>query len=372
MPYDEGKAAVGRPSPAPGLKGILSTVGGTPLIELERLVPGFTSRVYAKAERFNPGGSVKDRSALSMVLGRIRSGELVPGRSTVVESSSGNLAIGLAQICGYFGLRLICVVDARTTEQNIRILRAYGAEVEVVTQPDPETGELLPQRLRRVAELLARIPHAYCPDQYANPLNSLAHQSTMREIAEELGGEIDHLVLAVGTTGTLSGCAEYIRTAGLRTTVHAVDAVGSRLFDSPVSCARLVPGHGASVVPPLLDPSDADDVVHVTDLECVVGCRRLVRREAILAGGSSGAVVSALERLAPTVRPGSNVVLILPDGGDRYLDTIYDDAWVRERFGEVFHLWKEPDRGPGGGALTGPRGASRTTGPVTRKETVLC
>ncbi|MFD7498600.1 2,3-diaminopropionate biosynthesis protein SbnA [Streptomyces sp. NPDC059832] len=372
MPYDEGKATVERLAPAPGAKGILSTVGGTPLIELERLVPGFTSRIYAKAERFNPGGSIKDRSALSMVLGRIRSGELVPGKSTVVESSSGNLAIGLAQICGYFGLRLICVVDARTTEQNIRILRAYGAEVEVVTQPDPETGELLPQRLRRVADLLDRIPHAYCPDQYSNPLNPLAHQATMREITEELGGNVDHLVLTVGTSGTLSGCAEYIRATGLHTVVHAVDAVGSRLFGSPVSCSRLVPGHGASVVPKLLDPSDADDVVHVTDLECVVGCRRLVRREAILAGGSSGAVVSALERLAPTVRPGSNVVLVLPDGGDRYLDTIYDDAWVRAQFGEVFHLWKEPERGPGGQNRASRHGPSRTTDHMTQRETVLC
>jgi cysteine synthase A len=372
MPYDEGKAAVERLTPAPGAKGILSTVGGTPLIELERLVPGFTSRIYAKVERFNPGGSIKDRSALGMVLGRIHSGELVPGKSTVVESSSGNLAIGLAQICAYFGLRLICVVDARTTEQNIGILRAYGAEVEVVTRPDPETGELLPQRLRRVAELLERIPGAYCPRQYSNPLNSLAHQTTMREIAEELNGEIDHLVLAVGTTGTLSGCAEYIRGAGLGTTIHAVDAVGSRLFDSPVSCSRLIPGHGASVVPALLDPSDADGIVHVTDLECVVGCRRLVRREAILAGGSSGAVVSALERLAPAVRPGSNVVLVLPDGGDRYLDTIYDDAWVRANFGEVFHLWKEPERGPGRADFADTRDLFRPTDHMTEKESVLC
>src|SRR5690242_4123257 len=148
MPYEDGNAVVQGPgglpgTPPAGLKGILSTVGRTPLIELERLVPGFPGRLLAKAERFNPGGSVKDRSALGMVLGRIRSGELVPGRSTVIESSSGNLAIGLAQICGYFGLRLVCVVDARTTQQNIAILRAYGAEVEVVREPDPVTGELL-------------------------------------------------------------------------------------------------------------------------------------------------------------------------------------------------------------------------------------
>jgi cysteine synthase A len=346
MPYEDGNAVVpgtgGTPGrPPAGLRGILAAVGGTPLIALERLMPRLPARLFAKTERFNPGGSVKDRSALSMVLDRVRSGELVPGRSTVVESSSGNLAIGLAQICAYFDLRLVCVVDARTTRQNIAILRAYGAEVEVVTDPDPATGELLPARLRRVAELLARTPDSYWPDQYANPLNRQAHLTTMREIAEALDGRVDHLVLAAGTGGTLGGCAQYIRDNGLTTTVHAVDAVGSVLFGTTAVCTRLVPGHGASVRPRLLRPSDADDVVHVTDLDCVVGCRRLVRREAILAGGSSGAVVSALERIAPRIEPGANVVLILPDGGDRYLDTIYDDAWVRRHFGDAAKLWND-------------------------------
>lgn len=350
MPYEDGNAVV--PGPGPGgfpdgppaaLKGILATVGGTPLIELERLVPEFPGRLFAKAERFNPGGSVKDRSALGMVLARIRSGELVPGRSTVIESSSGNLAIGLAQICGYFGLRFVCVVDARTTQQNIAILRAYGARVEVVVDPDPVTGELLPMRLRRVAELLAVTPDSYWPDQYANPLNRQAHLTTMREIAEALDGKVDHLILAAGTGGTLGGCAEYIRRHGLTTTVHAVDAVGSVLFGQTAKCVRLVPGHGASMQPKLLRRSDADHVVHVTDLDCVVGCRRLVAREAILAGGSSGAVVSALERILPGIEPGANVVLILPDGGDRYLDTIYDDVWVQRHFGEVSKLWKDAE-----------------------------
>jgi len=326
MPYEDGNAVP---------RGILAAVGQTPLIELERLRPDLPARIYAKTERFNPGGSVKDRSALGMVLGGIRAGRLVPGRSTVVESSSGNLAIGLAQICAYFELRLVCVVDDRTTQQNIAILKAYGAEVEVVTDPDPVTGELLPMRLRRVAELLAETPDSYWPDQYANPLNRQAHLRTMREIAEALDGKVDHLILATGTGGTLGGCAEYIRQAGLKTTVHAVDAVGSVLFGKNASCKRLVPGHGASVVPRLLRPTDADHVVHVTDLDCVLGCRRLVRREAILAGGSSGAVVTALDRIAPRIEPGSNVVLILPDGGDRYLDTIYDDAWVRRHFGDL-------------------------------------
>ncbi len=333
-----------------GIKGILSTVGDTPLVELERLLDGSLLRVFAKLERGNPGGSIKDRSALNMLLHAIRSGELIPGKSTVIESSSGNLAIGIAQICRYFGIRFICVVDARTTEQNLAILRAYQAQIEIITEPDPVSGEYLPQRLRRVAELMDSVPLAYRPDQYANPANRQAHMETMREIAQALNGAVDYVFCAVGTAGTLGGCADYVRRHSMPTTVVAVDAVGSALFDSPVGCRRLIPGHGASVVPALLTRSDADRVVHVDDLGAVVGCRRLMQREAVLAGGSSGAVATALARIAPDIPAGSTCVLVLPDGGDRYLDTVYSDAWVRRRFGDVAHLWQDFD--PAGPRLT--------------------
>jgi cysteine synthase A len=324
-----------------GLKGILSTIGDTPLVELERLLVGHPLRVFAKVERFNPGGSIKDRSALGMLLNAVRSGEVVPGKSTVIESSSGNLAIGIAQICRYFGIRFICVVDARTTEQNLAVLRAYGAEVEIITEPDPVSGALLPQRLHRVGELMRGVPGAYRPDQYANPANPRAQVETMREIAEALHGAVDYVFCAVGTTGTLGGCADYVRRHALSTTIVAVDAVGSAIFDSPTACDRLIPGHGASCVPALLDTADADRVVHIDDLEAVVGCRRLMRREAILAGGSSGAVASALEKVAPEIPADATCVLVLPDGGDRYLDTVYSDAWVRHHFGDVAHLWQD-------------------------------
>ncbi|GAA0373363.1 2,3-diaminopropionate biosynthesis protein SbnA [Actinoallomurus spadix] len=325
-------------------KSILQTVGNTPLVELDNLIPSFESRVFAKVERFNPGGSIKDRPALMLLLEKIQAGELVPGRSVIVESSSGNLAVGLAQICRYFGLGFICVVDAKTTEQNIAILQAYDAMVEVVTEPDPKTKEYLPARIRRVREIVAGTPYAYWPDQYSNPLNPLAHEQTMREITLALDGRVDYLFCATSTCGTLRGCSEYVRRNGMPTTVVAVDAVGSVLFeDKPAP--RLIPGHGASVRPTLLAPDAASTVVHVSDLECVVGCRRLIRHEAILAGGSSGATVAALEKLQERIPPGSNCVLIFPDGGDRYLDTVYSDRWVNENFGEVSHLWKDQMKG---------------------------
>jgi N-(2-amino-2-carboxyethyl)-L-glutamate synthase len=323
------------------VKGILAAIGDTPLVELDRLFPDLGFRLFAKLEKFNPGGSVKDRSALTMLQARILDGKLRPGVSTVVESSSGNLAIGIAQLCRYYGLRFVCVVDAKTTEQNLAILRAYQAEVEVVTERDPATGEYLPVRLARVRELVRAIPHAYWPNQYANPLNPRAHENTMREIVEALDGRVDHLFCATSTFGTLRGCARYVRRQELGTELVAVDAVGSVLFCDR-GHRRLIPGHGASVRPALLDASLVDRVVHVSDLDCVVGCRRLTSREGILAGGSSGATVAAVQALRDRVPAGASCVLIFPDGGDRYLDTIYSDEWVARHFGEVSHLWKDP------------------------------
>lgn len=329
-------------SNADGPAGVLATIGSTPLIELTALDPASPFRTFAKLEAHNPGGSIKDRSALSMLLGRIRDGRLVPGESVVVESSSGNLGIGLAQVCGYYGIRFICVVDPRTNAQNIAIMRAYGAEVEVITDTDPVTGEYLPVRLRRVRDLVRRLPHAYCPDQYANPLNPLAHRTTMHEILEALPGGLDFLFCATSSCGTLRGCAEYVRARRLPVTIVAVDAVGSAIFAPPTG-RRLIPGHGAAVRPTLHRDGLADLVVHVDDLDCVRACRRLATREAILAGGSSGAVVAALDGMRDRIPGDATCALILADRGERYLDTIYDDDWVTEHFGDVSHLWKEDE-----------------------------
>lgn len=321
--------------------GILETIGNTPLVKLERLLGASNLQVYAKLERFNPAGSIKDRAAISMLAEQIENGALERGRSVIIESSSGNLGIGLAQACRYFGLRFVCVVDAKTTSQNIAILRAYGAEVQVVTDPDPATGEFLSMRLAKVRELLDTNPDAYWPDQYSNPLNPRAHHQTMGEIAEALDGQVDYLFCATSTCGTLTGCAGYVRRHGLATTVVAVDAVGSVLFGLRPG-RRLIPGHGAAIRPGLLDVTAADRVVHVSDVECVIGCHRLVGREGILAGGSSGAIVSAIEKIQADIPDGSNCVLILPDGGDRYLDTIYSDEWVNTNFGDISGQLTEP------------------------------
>jgi 2,3-diaminopropionate biosynthesis protein SbnA len=321
--------------------GILSTIGGTPLVSLRRLMPAAGFQVYAKLESFNPGGSLKDRPALRILEEALRSGKVGPG-TVVIESSSGNMGIGLAQVCRYHGLRLICVVDYKTSAQNLRVLRAYGAEIDLVTEPDPVSGELLQARLNRVQALVGKIEGAFWPNQYANQHNPGAHyRTTMHEVATALAGKVDVLFVATSTCGTIRGCAEYVRDHGLSTRVVAVDAVGSLIFsDQPGK--RLIPGLGAGMRPPLCEPALIDDVVLVNDLECVTGCRRLVARESILAGGSSGAVVAGLDRLRDTIPNGASCVLILPDRGERYLETIYDDAWVWEHFGDVAHLWQSP------------------------------
>lgn len=311
--------------------GILAAVGQTPVVELKRSFGTAEFFLFAKLEGLNPAGSVKDRAALEIIESAFMSGE-IDKNSIVVESSSGNMAIGLAQVCGYYGLRLICVVDSKTTAQNISILKAYGAEIDMVSEPHRRTGDLLRARLDRVHALVSTLRGAYWPNQYSNRGNSESHRkNTMPEIVRALGPDIDYLFCATSTCGTITGCAEYIKQRGLKTKVIAVDAVGSVIFGGPPA-KRLIPGHGASVRSELCRHELVDRCIHISDLECVIGCRALVRQEAILAGGSSGAVMMAVAKLKHEIPAGATCVAILPDRGERYLDTIYSDEWVRENF----------------------------------------
>jgi N-(2-amino-2-carboxyethyl)-L-glutamate synthase len=326
---------------APGIgEGVLSAIGNTPLVRLTKVIGNAPLTVYAKLEGLNPGGSVKDRTAYNVIAKAIEAGE-IRADTVVIESTSGNMGVGLAQVCAYLGLRFIAVVDPKTTAQNISILRAYGATLECVTEPHPKTGEYLQSRLDRVSQLCATIRNSYWPNQHANRSNPETHYSTtFPEIASLLGDKIDYLFCATSTCGTILGCAQYVRQQGLGTKVIAVDAIGSVIFGG-VNGKRLIPGHGAAVVPALLEPGLVDQCVHVSDLDCVVGCRRLVRREAILVGGSSGGVFMALEQVKESLPRGSTCVLIFADRGERYLDTIYSDEWVEQELGNVSHLWEE-------------------------------
>lgn len=309
--------------------GILSTIGNTPLVKLNNLYPSISSEFYAKLEMFNPGGSTKDRTAILMLSKAMEQGKLDQD-STVIESSSGNMAIGLAQVCRYLNLNLIVVTDPKINRHTLDILQAYGAQIERVTEAD-SSGNYLENRLNRVRELQYTIPNSYWPNQYSNDLNTEAHYQTMKEIVEASVEPPDYILAATSTCGTIMGCARYVREQNLKTKVVAVDAVGSVIFGTSKG-RRLIPGHGAGRKSDLLDESFIDHVFHMTDIDCVVGCRRLLQRESILAGGSAGAVVMAAEKMQSLIPENSSSVMIFSDSGERYLDTIFNDSWIESTF----------------------------------------
>lgn len=305
---------------------VLACVGRTPLVILGRQFPPPGPTVLAKLELMNPSGSMKDRSAAYIVERGLADGSIAP-ESQLIESSSGNFGIALATAARVHDLDFTCVVDPKTTPANLRILRQLGARVELVTEPD-DHGCYLDARLDRVAELCRELPDSIWINQYANERSWQAHyHGTAAEILADLDRPLDCLVAPVSTTATLLGLARRLRGTFPRLRVIAVDAAGSVIFGGPPG-PRHVPGLGAGRRPELLAPGEIDEVVYVTDREAVAGCRALAASEGILAGGSSGAVVATIERLRPRLPGHWQVLTILPDRGDRYLDQVYDDAWV--------------------------------------------
>lgn len=304
---------------------ILDCVGKTPLVELTRHFAGQPTTVLAKLELLNPG-SVKDRPARYMIEQGLRDGTITL-KTHLLESTSGNFGIALAMAARVYGLSVTIVVDPKITPMNLRILELLGATVDMVTTPD-ENGGYLKTRICRVHELLDTTPHVLWTRQYSNDLNWRAHyEGEGNEILADLDGPVDVLVLAVSTTGTIMGIARRLREAFPALRVVAVDAAGSIIFGA-TPAPRELPGIGSSRVPELLRPEEIDEVIYVDDLEAVSACRRLLMSEAIFAGGSSGSVIAGIEKLIPTLAPGSRIVTLLPDRGDRYLDTVYNDAWV--------------------------------------------
>jgi len=317
------------------IDGIGQTIGRTPLVPLRRLFADAPYQVYGKLELMNPGGSAKDRPALHIIREAIRSGDIRPG-TTVIESSSGNMAVSLAQICCYLELRFICVVDPRTTDTHLKLIRCLHGEIELVTQPDPISGDYLPARIAKVKELQREIGNCYWTNQYGNPNNYKSHyHSTMPEILAVLP-RIDYLFCGVSSCGTIRGCAERLKERDMPTKIIAVDALGSVIYGG-VKGVRQFPGLGAALPPPISRQELIDRVVYVSERECIEGCKDLVRLEAILAGASSGGVLSAIRAIQDELPAGSVCVAILPDRGERYLDTVYNEEWVRQHVTTEIH-----------------------------------
>lgn len=305
-----------------------SFVGDTPLVELEVPFGNTAIRLFAKLEMFNPGGSIKDRPASFMIQQAIADGRITKA-SHLVESSSGNLAIAIAMIARQMKLEFTAVIDPNITKSNRDMIETYGAKIELVDEKDEEGGYLR-SRIRRVRRLLDELPNAVWLNQYANPDNRRSHyEGVGAEIVRDMPIEPTHAFVGVSTCGTIMGVARRLREAWPTIRIVAVDVVGSVIFGSPGGKRRL-PGIGASRVPEQLDTREIDEVVYVTDWESMQGCHRLVREDGLLAGGSSGSIIAAIEKMAPRLPRGAVIVTVLPDHGERYLDTVYDRNWLPE------------------------------------------
>ena len=309
--------------------GVLDAIGRTPLIRLRRFLDRSDIDLLVKWEAANPGGSAKDRPAKRIIEQALARGD-IDGQTTIIESSSGNMGIGLAQACRSYGLKFICVVDPRTQRQNLRLIEALGGHIHLVDKP--VQGDFLTARIARVCRLLEEIPNSYWTNQYANQDNPQAHHDgTAEEIAEATDGELDVLLVATSSTGTIQGCRNYFRSEGLDVDVIGVDSAGSVLFGGAAG-PRHISGLGAGKEPPLANGQRFGQIIRVTDLDCVIGCRRAAEREAILVGGSGGGVLMAVSQIADQLR-GKRCVGILHDSGSRYVDTVFNDNWVERHLG---------------------------------------
>ncbi len=286
--------------------------------------------VFLKIEGLNPAGSIKLKSALSMVEDAEQRGVLRPG-DTLIESSSGSLGIALAMVSATKGYHFLCVTDPNTLPMSVDIMTAMGAEVVEVDWRDA-SGGYLGSRISYIQQRVLENPRLVWLNQYANAANWLAHHRCTAKAITAAHPRVDFLFVSVGTSGTLMGCVNHFRKESPETRIIAVDTVGSVSFGAPAG-PRFIPGVGASRRPEILRPELVDEVILVHEIDTVRTCRRLAARHGLLAGGSTGSVVSAIMRRGPEFPAGSCVVGISPDFGDRYTRTIYNDAWVTEVFG---------------------------------------
>lgn len=292
---------------------ITELVGETPMLRLRSVVPAGSGEVFAKLEYLSPGGSVKDRAAMGMVREAERRGALRPG-ATIVEATAGNTGIGLALIGVSRGYRVIFTVPEKFAQEKVKIMEALGAEV-IRT---PEAGGMQ-AAIDKAKDIAAGIPHSFVPGQFENPANPDFHyQTTAPEIWEQMQGQIDAVVIGVGTGGTFSGVARYVKERLPNVLAVAVETQGSILGGGPPG-EHKVEGIGVSFIPRTYDASVADEVVMVRDPEAFEMVRRLAREEGVLSGSSGGASVCAAVEVARRLGPGKRVVTVIPDSAERYL-----------------------------------------------------
>ncbi len=330
------EAALDMPTEPQIYDNILDTMGNTPLVRLNRLTRGLRCQIVAKVEYFNPGGSVKDRIGITIIEDAERNGLLKPG-GTIVEATSGNTGVGLAMAAILKGYKCVFVMPDKMSDEKIRVLRAYGARVVVTpTNVEPED----PRSYYSVAkQIVDETPNSILANQYHNPINPQTHYDTTGpEIWRQTAGKIDVFVTGMGTGGTITGVARYLKQMNPKIQIVGVDPVGSILHDyfytGKMTEAQTykTEGIGEDFIPSNYDFSVIDDMVRVSDKETMLMTRRVVREEGIFAGNSCGAAVAGAIKYANErdLGPEKMVVVLLPDNGSRYLSKVFDDNWMRE------------------------------------------
>jgi cystathionine beta-synthase len=316
---------------------VLDTIGWTPLIRLSRVTRGVRTPVFAKAEFFNPGGSVKDRIGLPIIEQAERDGTLKPG-GVIVEATSGNTGIGLAMAAALRGYRCVFTMPDKMSQEKVRLLRAFGADVIVTpTAVPPDHPDHYLMTAKRIAQ---ETPGAIFANQFYNDANPDAHyKTTGPEIWEQTDGRVTHFVYAAGTGGTMTGVGRYLKEKNKQIRVIAGDPVGSILAEMWRSKGQAkvegvpykVEGIGQDKIPGTLDMNVVDDFITVTDKESFSMARRLTREEGLFVGGSSGLIIHVAVQIAKQLDdPKALIVAILPDTGERYLSKVYSDEWMRE------------------------------------------
>jgi len=304
---------------------LIDLIGDTPLLRLNRVTEGLSCTIAAKLEMLNPGGSVKDRPALAMITQAEREGRLRPG-GTIVEPTSGNTGVGLAIVAAERGYRCIFVVTDKVAPEKIRLLEAYGAEVivcPVAVEPDD------PQSYYSVSERLVReTPGAFRPNQYDNQWNPWAHeQTTGPEIWRQTAGRLTHFVAGVGTGGTITGVARYLKSQSSAVQIVGADPAGS-VYSGGSGRPYLVEGIGEDFWPTTYEPGLVDRVVPVSDEDSFLMARRVTCEEGLLIGGSGGTAVAAALEVGRDLGPDDLVVVLIPDSGRGYLSRVFDDEWM--------------------------------------------
>lgn len=309
------------------INNILEAIGKTPLVKINSISKDVPSPMYVKVESLNPGGSVKDRVGQQMIEAAEKEGLLKPG-GTIIEATAGNTGVGLAMVAAIKKYRCIFVMPDKMSQDKINLLKSYGAEVVVTPTSVPPDS---PESYNGVAERLSReIPGAFRPNQFGNPNNPLAHYlTTGPEIWEDSEGKVDVFVAGMGTGGTISGTAKYLKEKNPNLIVVGADPEGSILSgDSPKSYK--VEGIGEDFIPKTFNRQIVDEMIRVNDKESFNTARRLAREEGILAGGSSGTAFAAALKYARRLEKPKFIVTLLPDTGRNYLTRIFSDAWMQE------------------------------------------